>query len=348
MATVMTESAIRGRLDPISLLELITGLVCYQRSGLLVIQSRSQAVEITVDRGSVQSVSLDDSALLIGQVLIQLGAITEEQIEQALALQSIATDPERIGEVLVDVGYITEIDISRAIATQIASSLEIMFNDLDRRFRFESRTPGNRISIAPDITHEPLVLMALYLAEHWFEQNAGTEGLAAGLLVDEETIERFSPEQQEVLGRLDSIHHKVSNDRIGQHSADFRVEHSISRVIEHVMQRVTPADILSAGLRARSLPGVPAYQVHLIDRTIDIWGLTDLTRNARNLLLNLLNGEDRLSVLLSNLKPLTSNPDRAIRELSSAGLIRLEIDHRAESRKPGTKRDRTVTLKFLP
>ena len=54
----------------------------------------------------------------IGEILIEQGAITVEQLTQALAHQHHDKQKRRVGEVLVDMGIITETDIVVALSIQ--------------------------------------------------------------------------------------------------------------------------------------------------------------------------------------------------------------------------------------
>lgn len=54
---------------------------------------------------------------LLGQLLLHEGAITQEQLEEALRLQTTST--ERIGEILLRMGAIAEEQLARALRAQI-------------------------------------------------------------------------------------------------------------------------------------------------------------------------------------------------------------------------------------
>jgi type IV pilus assembly protein PilB len=54
---------------------------------------------------------------LIGQLLLEKGLITQEQLDEALRVQKNTT--EQIGRILTDLGYVTERDVLRAYAEQL-------------------------------------------------------------------------------------------------------------------------------------------------------------------------------------------------------------------------------------
>lgn len=345
----MIRSVNRGKLDAVRLLELLAMLGRQQRSGSLTLKSAGEMVSLSIVSGSVRSVSTYDSALRIGQVLIQLELITEEQIEQALALQSIATDPERIGEVLVDVGYITAADVGTAMATQIASALGILLNEDNPVFEF---TPWNQPQagvIQPEIEYDPLVLTVIFLAEYWLAHSGQARSrVSRGALHKFGDVD-LDPDRHPVHQRLYRICEAVGTllSEAGNQEAE-RVSRSLTVVIDYLRSHGTSDDSSRAGSAAQSVQA--AYQVRLVDQTTDVWSLTDLTRPARSLLLHLLNGEERLDVLLAELRPHTSQPDRAVRELSSAGLVQIipDDERNSDDATPlASHPDRTVILRFL-
>lgn len=60
-----------------------------------------------------------NTKLKIGEVLLESGDITQEQLEQALALQKASTEKKRLGEVLVEHGIVTEDKMLTALARRL-------------------------------------------------------------------------------------------------------------------------------------------------------------------------------------------------------------------------------------
>jgi len=57
--------------------------------------------------------------LRLGEVLLESGNITEEQLNKALSLQKTSTERKRLGEVLIESGIITEDRLNTALATRL-------------------------------------------------------------------------------------------------------------------------------------------------------------------------------------------------------------------------------------
>lgn len=54
----------------------------------------------------------------IGQILVEQGAITHEQLKKALEEQRVSKQKKRIGEILIDLAIIDETDIASALSSQ--------------------------------------------------------------------------------------------------------------------------------------------------------------------------------------------------------------------------------------
>jgi len=80
-----------------------------------------------------------ENATSIGQIMLAQGAITQEQLKDALKLQQTRAVGKRLGDVMVSRGYITQESLAEALATQLGikyvdlENLEIS-SDLIERF----------------------------------------------------------------------------------------------------------------------------------------------------------------------------------------------------------------------
>jgi type IV-A pilus assembly ATPase PilB len=64
-------------------------------------------------------VAVIDSSKSLGQILLAQGAITQEQLKDALKRQQTRASTKRLGDVLVSFGYITSAHLAEALATQL-------------------------------------------------------------------------------------------------------------------------------------------------------------------------------------------------------------------------------------
>lgn len=54
----------------------------------------------------------------IGEILIDIGALERDKLEEGLKRQKKEKDGKKIGEILVEEGYVREIDLDRALDIQ--------------------------------------------------------------------------------------------------------------------------------------------------------------------------------------------------------------------------------------
>ncbi|HPU96566.1 MAG TPA: type II secretion system ATPase GspE [Candidatus Hydrogenedentes bacterium] len=78
------------------------------------------SMESEINAGAMNSEEVQDLSALagmrLGEILVRLGAIHQEQIDEALELQKLR--PKRLGEILLDLGYVEEDALMRALAAQ--------------------------------------------------------------------------------------------------------------------------------------------------------------------------------------------------------------------------------------
>lgn len=345
----------RGTLNAAPLLELLSALRRFRKSGSLLCEAASMSLSVIIEHGAVRSVSTSDPSLRIGQVLIQLGLTTEEHIEQALALQTVALDPERIGDVLVDVGFIPETAIGQAIGAQISSSLMVMFNDEERTLTFRQTEPETTPEQPLHPASDPLILTAAFLSEYWLDNadyshpdnRASSPATLSGHATAAEKLRRRF---RFVLDRINKKPDLVSLEQP-------RVVRSLNYLVDY-LERVSPRvphheDLHPTVTQTATRPG-SARCLDLIDREIDIWQLADLTRGARAGLLELINGEQNQTTIEEVIGEIDSSPERAIMELIERKLIhqpyaspsRPEQPEQAPSPTNSGDQDRTLTMRF--
>ncbi len=60
----------------------------------------------------------------LGDILVAMGAITDDQLEAALAWRQVSGARERLGTTIIRLGYITELDLARALGEQLGLAVE--------------------------------------------------------------------------------------------------------------------------------------------------------------------------------------------------------------------------------
>ena len=68
----------------------------------------------------------------LGDILVSQGAITDDQLEAALAWRQVSGVRERLGATIIRLGYITELDVARALGEQLGMPVEdLAYTDID-------------------------------------------------------------------------------------------------------------------------------------------------------------------------------------------------------------------------
>lgn len=167
-----------GDLHHLPLQDILHVLSSHGKSGRLTLSVPSDEITLVFDRGRVASVSASDTNLRIGRLLVEQGYVTEEQVEQALALQAVEVlGYTRLGDVLIELGFVTEKEIWRAVAAQFEASLFRILIQPGGTFAFTAEEPDWTEPVIDEIPIEPIVLNALRMADEWLAVHAANEAI---------------------------------------------------------------------------------------------------------------------------------------------------------------------------
>ncbi|MDW8059307.1 MAG: DUF4388 domain-containing protein [Thermomicrobium sp.] len=187
---------IYGDLSDLPLHLLLNALMRAGKTGRLTLRTRVEEIALLLDRGRVAAVVSSDAQLRLGQMLLQLGDITEEQLEQALALQAVSPGQRRLGELLVELGFVTHQQVKRALANQFEAVLVRVLSAPDASFAFvpEPEFGTADETVLDDAPATKLILNAIRRADEF----AAPIELAT-LAPDPSVLDRLAPEEREVL-----------------------------------------------------------------------------------------------------------------------------------------------------
>lgn len=199
---------IYGDLSDLPLHLLLQALTRAGQTGRLVLRTHTEEVTLLLERGRVAAVSSSDVQLRIGQILLQLGEISEDQLEQALALQAVAPG-RRLGELLVQLGFVTHQQVKRALANQFEEVLVRVLRAPDATFAFlpEPVLLPNDETVLEDAPMTKLILNAIRRADeaalHPRRTSSPGDPFAPIALVsqvlDRSVLDRLTREEREVL-----------------------------------------------------------------------------------------------------------------------------------------------------
>ncbi|HUZ02061.1 MAG TPA: DUF4388 domain-containing protein [Thermomicrobiaceae bacterium] len=188
-----------GDLVDLPLADILYVLSSHGSSGRLTLSIPGDEITLVFDRGHVASVTTTDANLRIGRLLVDQGYVTEDQMEQALALQAVELDRTRIGDVLVELGFVNSRQITRAVAAQLEASLFRILIQPGGSFVYTPQESYVEEPLVDEIPIEPIVLDAIRRADEWLATNGRQEAVS---LAD-------VPFREGVLEGLESVEHET-------------------------------------------------------------------------------------------------------------------------------------------
>src|SRR5437763_10361666 len=114
--------AIKGSLKEASLPDVLQLLALGQKTGCLSIADRSNFGYIYFDKGRICYASIVNRRDRLGDMLIKLNLIDQDQLAAGVALQDKRRD-KRLGELLVEQGALTTKQLHDAIEVQIQEAV---------------------------------------------------------------------------------------------------------------------------------------------------------------------------------------------------------------------------------
>lgn len=131
-----------GDVGNLSVSDLIEFLTLRGRSATLLVTSGDSVVELRFHGGRIQSASGSQS-IRLGQLLVDRGLLTREQLVEALALQQMPQECwQPLGKLLVDLETITEEQLEGTVRDQVARAVREAASWQHGRFHFEEAGAG--------------------------------------------------------------------------------------------------------------------------------------------------------------------------------------------------------------
>ena len=157
--------AIRGSLREASLPDVLQLLSLGQKTGCLTIEHRESNGAIYFERGRITYASIANRPDRLGARLLKDGHITPAQLESALAARGHST--KRLGELLVDHGAITLDQLRQSLRVQIEEAIYLLFTWADGTFNFEADVLPTGQDVLLSIRAEAVLLEGARRLDEW-------------------------------------------------------------------------------------------------------------------------------------------------------------------------------------
>ena len=158
--------AIKGSLKEASLPDVLQLLSMGKKTGCLSVTHRNNFGSIYFDKGRICYAAIVNRRDRLGDILTKSGAITAEQLDQAIDAQSKERD-KRLGEILVGLGIISKEELHRQIKLQIEEAVYFLFTWTQGTFNFEADIHPEEQDFLVSINPESLLLEGARRVDEW-------------------------------------------------------------------------------------------------------------------------------------------------------------------------------------
>ncbi len=292
------ESEICGRLQDMSVREVLKLLCLSRRTGTLHLSEGSESGRVDFHRGTILRAYTSSRFSNLGEVLVRVGIVTPEQIDEALRQQASASERLPLGRLLIQFGSATPQDVASAMRIQVEEVVQHMVGWRSGEYWFEIGSTPVEMEITQDVMG---ILLEVNLS------------IQAGLLDDADHGGRSATRQ----GNRDE---SGDNTRTPEGSGNLRVLAGRSAAGQMESDALSPAGpgIRLAYVSERTTPGVLAAP-------LSRWkaSLTRMTFSGAKGDLRGLTGDDRPTVLIIDL----SERPRGRRSDRIEATVRLRVEN---------------------
>ncbi len=198
--------AIRGSLREASLPDVLQLLAMGKKTGCLSVTHRQNFGTIFFDRGRISYASIVNRRDRLGDILVNHGLISREDLETAISRQ--ASQPGRkVGELLVEGGSIQREQLHEYIKRQIEEAVYFLFTWNQGTFTFEPEMRPEAQDVIVSISPESLLLEGARRVDEWSLIEKKVPSFDLIFALDREHLEatpvEMTPEQEALVPLLD-------------------------------------------------------------------------------------------------------------------------------------------------
>lgn len=167
----------QGDLDTFGLATIFQTLTANQLSGTLHVFDEHSERYLVFSQGSIRTVSTGKRQnVSLGEILVARGSITQEQLSQCLAEQTVNSSP--LGQALVNKGYCSQQDLEGALRFQMEEEIYDLFTWKGAKFTFDEQRKGDTL-VGSDlricqvkVNSSGVILEAMRRIDEWNRLNA--------------------------------------------------------------------------------------------------------------------------------------------------------------------------------
>ncbi len=198
--------AITGNLEEASLPDVLQLLSLARKTGCLSITDRVELGSIYVEDGRVIYASVLNRPDRIGDLLVQGGAISPAERDEAMARQSRHRD-RKLGEILLELGRICRADLQQSLQRQIEEAVYSLLGWTRGRFTFQPGVRPESEDLVVSLSAESLMLEGARRIDEWsvIERRIPSFNMVFQIARERLTASgtRLTPMQQSVVDLMD-------------------------------------------------------------------------------------------------------------------------------------------------
>jgi hypothetical protein len=162
---VSIRMAFMGETTDVGVAELLSVLARRGHTGRLHINSDGEEVQVVLNGGKVTQVTSSHHSSRIGRVLVRMGVLKDEELNEAMRVQVGQQSAKPLGQILTSRGMATQMDLARAAEEQATDALSRVFGAHDGTFFFTGAPAENTRPGLMALNAEGIVLEATRRAD---------------------------------------------------------------------------------------------------------------------------------------------------------------------------------------
>lgn len=198
--------AIRGSLREASLPDVVQLLAMGKKTGCLSVTNRRQFGSVYFEDGRITYAAIVNRRDRLGDILVKSGAISQADLDEAIAHQSAHPDM-RLGEILLALGKIGREQLRHYIRHQVEEAVYYLFTWTHGTFTFEPDARPENQDLEVSLSAESLLLEGARRVDEWALVEKKIPSFDSIFSIDREHLERsgvqLTPEQQAIVSLID-------------------------------------------------------------------------------------------------------------------------------------------------
>lgn len=221
--------AIQGDLFDFPLADILWFLGSRNKSGWLTLVNQSSHMVFTFRRGNLVGARSTDASQRLGRRLVADEYVEQWQLDKALENQRSSADAPALGTILVDLGFITHEQLQEAITKQFGDLIFRLMIQPTGHFRFDPGIPdlrGEQI----DMSVESEIFEAIRRADEWTAERIHDTPFRLNPAISAETVALVEAEDREILRMLVRGPRRLDELALQSNQKKERVAEALSRL----------------------------------------------------------------------------------------------------------------------